>query len=389
MGNSEHRGIQEQLQRLHGSHDRLVRAVEQTADTVMITDRQGVIQYINPAFEETTGYSADEVLGRTPSLLKSGLHDEQFYKALWAQLMAGRPFRGIIINRKKSGQLYWAAQTISSMKDENGKITHFVSVLKDVTELRKQQEQEFYLQIAHEVQQRLNTTVASLPGFDIAGTVCSATLTGGDYFDFIMQPDGCLCIAIGDVSGHGFGAALVMAETRAYVRSFAMLESDMGAILSRVNNALVRDLDGGQFVTLLLTRLDPRNRSIQYAGAGHIPCYLLRHSGEIGHVLESTGPPLGLFAGSQVCCSPAIPLDYGDILVLLTDGVTEAADNNEVQFGAGKALEFIKCHPQNSAAELVRGIHVVVRDFIGGAPPSDDITSVICKVSLPAMEASH
>jgi sigma-B regulation protein RsbU (phosphoserine phosphatase) len=388
MGNSEHRGIQEQLQRLHGSHDRLVRAVEQTADTVMITDRQGVIQYINPAFEETTGYSADEVLGRTPSLLKSGLHDEQFYKALWAQLMAGRPFRGIIINRKKSGQLYWAAQTISSMKDENGKITHFVSVLKDVTELRKQQEQEFYLQIAHEVQQRLNTTVASLPGFDIAGTVCSATLTGGDYFDFIMQPDGCLCIAIGDVSGHGFGAALVMAETRAYVRSFATLESDMGVILSRVNNALVTDLAGGQYVTLLLARLDPQNRLVEYASAGHIPCYILRPSGEIRHVIESTGPPSGLFAGSSFCTSPAIPLDYGETLVLLTDGVTEAANNDEAQFGAGKALEFIKCHSQNSAAELVRGIYETVRAFSGGTPPSDDITSVVCKVNLAAIEAS-
>jgi sigma-B regulation protein RsbU (phosphoserine phosphatase) len=388
MAKPEHLGIQEQLQRLRGRYDRLIRAVEQTADTVIITNRQGVIEYVNPAFEETAGYSANEVLGRTPSLLKSGLHDEQFYKELWALLAAGKPFRGTIINRKKSGQLYWAEQTISSMKDESGEITHFVSVLKDVTELRKQQQQEFYLQIAHEVQQRLNTTVASLPGFDIAGTVCCATLTGGDYFDFIMQPDGCLCIAIGDVSGHGFGAALVMAETRAYVRSYATLESDMGAILSRVNNALVTDLDGGQYVTLLLARLDPRNRLVRYASAGHIPCYLLRPSGEIGHVMESTGPPSGLFAGSQYCSSPAISLDYGETLVLLTDGVTEAANNDEAQFGADKALEFIKCHLQNSAAELVRGIYETVRAFTGGGPPSDDITSVICKVSLAAMEAS-
>jgi sigma-B regulation protein RsbU (phosphoserine phosphatase) len=388
MANPEHLSIQKQLQQLHGRYDRLIRAVEQTADSVLITNRQGVIEYVNPAFEETAGYSANEVLGRTPSLLKSGLHDEQFYKKLWALLLAGKPFRGIIINRKKSGQLYWSAQTISSMKDENGEITHFVSVLKDMTELRKQQEQEFYLQIAHEVQQRLNATSASLPGFDIAGTVCCATLTGGDYFDFIAQPDGCLCIAIGDVSGHGFGAALVMAETRAYVRSYAMLESDMGAILSRVNNALATDLEGGRYVTLLLARLDPQNRLVEYASAGHIPCYLLRPSGEIGHVMESTGPPSGLFAGSQYRSSPGIPLDYGETLVLLTDGVTEAANNVEAQFGADRALEFIKCHLQNSAAELVRGIHETVQAFTGGGPPSDDITSVICKVSLAAMAAS-
>jgi sigma-B regulation protein RsbU (phosphoserine phosphatase) len=261
-------------------------------------------------------------------------------------------------------------------------------VLKDVTELRKQQEQEFYLRIAHEVQQHLNTTVASLPGFDIAGTVHSAMLTGGDYFDFIVQPDGCLCIAIGDVSGHGFGAALLMAETRAYVRSYAMLESDMGAVLGRVNNALIADLEGGQYVTLLLARLDPRRRLVEYAGAGHIPCYLLRSSGEIGHVMKSTSPPTGLFAGTQYCSSPAIPLDCGETLVFLTDGVTEAANTDEAQFGADRALEFIKCHGQNSAAELVRGVHGTVRAFTGGGPPSDDMTTVICKACLAAVEAS-
>jgi len=384
--NPKHLGIREQLQRLHGSYDRLIRAVEQTADTVIITNRQGVIEYVNPAFEETAGYSADEVLGRTPSLLKSGLHDEQFYKNLWAQLITGKPFRGIIVNRKKSGRLYWAQQTISSMKDEHGEITHFVSVLKDVTELRKQQEQEFHLQIAHEVQQRLNTTVASMPGFDVAGTVRCAALTGGDYFDFIVQPDGCLCIAIGDVSGHGFGAALVMMETRAYVRCYAMSESYMGAILSRVNAALVADLDGSQYVTLLLVRLDPRDRSVEYASAGHIPCYILRPSGEIGHVMESTGPPLGLFAGRRFRSSHILPLDYGETLVLLTDGVTEAAGSGDSQFGADRALAFVERHLQDNAADLVRGIHATVRDFAGDGPPSDDVTSVICKVSLVRSE---
>jgi phosphoserine phosphatase RsbU/P len=383
MTNLEDIAVQEQLQQLHGHYDRLVRAVEQTADAVMITNRQGVIEYVNPAFEETTGYSANEALGRTPRLIKSGFHDKQFYKELWDLLTAGKPFRGVITNRKKSGQLYWSAQTISSMKDANGEITHFVSVMKDMTELRKQQEQEFYLQIAHAVQQHLNATVAALPGFDIAGAVNSATLTGGDYFDFIAQPDGCLCIAIGDVSGHGFGAALVMAETRAYVRSYAVLEPDVGAILGRVNRALVSDLEGGQYVTLVLARLDPRNRLVEYASAGHIPCYSVRPSGEIGLVTESSGPPAGLFAGSQYVSSPAYSLDYGETLVLLTDGVTEAVNGDGAEFGAGRALEFIRSHRQSDAAELVRGIHETVSAFAGGGPPSDDITSVICRVGQP------
>jgi sigma-B regulation protein RsbU (phosphoserine phosphatase) len=100
--------------------------------------------------------------------------------------------------------------------------------------------------------------------------------------------------------------------------------------------------------------------------------------------MESTGPPSGLFADSRFFSSPAVPLDYGGTLVLLTDGVTEAANNYNAQFGADRALEFIRCHLQSSAADLVRGIHETVLAFTGGGPPSDDITSVICKVGLPA-----
>ena len=120
----------------------------------VLTDTQGVIQYVNPAFEATTGYSRDEALGKTPRILKSGLHDAEFYRQMWAQFAQGLPFKGMVINRKKTGELYWAQQTITSMRDEAGHLTHFVSVSQDITELRKKQEQEFQLQLARDVQQR-------------------------------------------------------------------------------------------------------------------------------------------------------------------------------------------------------------------------------------------
>jgi PAS domain S-box-containing protein len=371
----------ERFDHFRGFFNRISMAVEQTADSVIITSREGVIEYVNPAFEDTTGYAEHEVLGRTPSVLKSGQHDQQFYKDLWSQLLAGQPFRGTIVNRKKSGELYWAEQTISPVRDQNRQITHFVSVLKDVTELRKQQEQEFFLQFAREVQQRFYNTTASLPGFDIAGAAYPVAHTGGDYFDFIRQPDGCLLIVIGDVSGHGFGSALVMAGTRAYVRSHARLEPDMGSLLTSVNRALAADLDGRQFVTLLLVHLDPHRRSFQYAGAGHEPCYLLRRSGETGLVLNSAGPPLGLFPDHEFSSSTLVPLEDGESLVLLTDGITESANGAGIEFGAERALEFVRDHAQNSAAELVQGIYEVARRFAGEQPQRDDITSVICKVN--------
>jgi len=364
-----------------GVHDQMCRAVEQTADTVIITDRQGVVEYVNPAFEQTTGYAASEVLGQTPRVLKSGYHDAAFYKNLWDQLLAGEPFRGTLVNRKKSGELYWAEQTITPMRDRNQKITHFVSVLKDVTDLRKQQEQEFHLRLAKEIQQRFYGTAVSLPGFDIAGAAYPADQTGGDYFDFIPLRDGCVYIVIGDVTGHGFGSALLMAETRAYLRSYANLVSDIGSLLNCLNRSLAADLAGGQHVTLLLARLDPRSRSLQYSAAGHVPCYLLRRSGEIGLVMNSMGPPLGLFPNREYSCSQVIPLDCGETIVLLTDGVTETENRDLKQFGVERALEFIRGRQQDSARVLVQGLYEAARAFACGEPQRDDITSVVCKVS--------
>lgn len=202
--------------------ERLSNAVEQTADSVFITDKNFIIEYVNPAFIQTTGYDQEEVLGQTPGLLRSGQHPREFYEKLRNTISRGEVFRGTIINRKKNGEIYWTEQTITPMKTENGEITHYVSVLKDVTEQRRQLEQEFQIRLAREVQQRYyRETSPLIKGFDIAGAAFPAAETGGDYFDFLPMPDGCLGIAIGDVSGHGFGSSLIMAETRAYIRAFS------------------------------------------------------------------------------------------------------------------------------------------------------------------------
>ncbi len=115
--------------------------VEQTADSVVITDRDGNIEYVNPAFEATTGYTQQEVLGKTPRLLKSGKHKSSFYKDLWDTVLAGKAFRAVITNRKKNSDLYYADQTITPIKDASGEITHFVSVWKDITERMHYREQ--------------------------------------------------------------------------------------------------------------------------------------------------------------------------------------------------------------------------------------------------------
>ncbi|MBO9999875.1 MAG: PAS domain S-box protein [Cyanobacteria bacterium SID2] len=119
-----------QLQQLSG-------ALEQSADNVIITDRQGTIVYVNAEFERLTGYTKDEAIGRQPSLLKSGIHDAAFYQGLWSIITSGHVFHAVFTNRKKSGELFHEQKTISPLRDEGGHITHFISTGKDVTERQR------------------------------------------------------------------------------------------------------------------------------------------------------------------------------------------------------------------------------------------------------------
>ncbi len=136
---------------------KLSSAVEQTADSVIITDSDGVIEYVNPAFELTTGYTRAEVLGQKPSLVKSGQHGAEFYQQLWQTLRRGESFRDIFVNRRKDGSLYHEEKSITPLKDVHGKITHFVSAGKDIT-ARVAAEQE-----TRYTQHFLNSVVENLP----------------------------------------------------------------------------------------------------------------------------------------------------------------------------------------------------------------------------------
>jgi PAS domain S-box-containing protein len=305
-------------------NERLSNAVEQTADAVVITEPSGKIVYVNPAFEQTTGYSREEALGSTPRLLKSGEHDRHFYKELWDTVLGGRVFRGTLLNRKKNGQIFHSEQTISPVVCAAGRCESLVSVAKDITERLRTERQEAELEAAHAIQQRLYPRESpQIPGFDIAGAVLPAESLCGDYFDFFPMPGGCLGITIADVMGHGVGPSILMAQARAYLRSLALTSADVGEILSRLNGILTVEGSQREFVTQILLRLDPDARTLVYTNAGHPSGFLLDRNGDVREELRSSGIPLGLFADRLYSPSRAIRLEPGDVVVLFTDGVAE------------------------------------------------------------------
>jgi PAS domain S-box-containing protein len=121
---------EETLRKLHS-------AVEQSADIVVITNSSGTIEYVNPAFERVTGYSRAETIGQTPRLLKSGEQSPEFYRDLWATILSGGVFRNVLVNRRKSGESYIAEKTITPVINSEGRVTHFISNDRDISERRR------------------------------------------------------------------------------------------------------------------------------------------------------------------------------------------------------------------------------------------------------------
>ena len=237
------------------------------------------------------------------------------------------------------------------------------------------------VQAAREIQQRLFPRAApAVAGYDIAGASYPAVETGGDYYDYIPMSDGRLAVAIGDVTSHGLGPALVMAETRAYLRALMLSRADVGEVLGLANKALVLDTSDELFVTLLLAGLDTGSGALTYASAGHTPGYVLDDSGAVRRELWSTGLPLGVEADGHFSDGQPLQLSAGDVVLLLTDGITEASDAGGENFGVERTLQAVRANRHRPAAEVLESLYREVRAF-QGVEQKDDITAIVIKVS--------
>ena len=282
-----------------------------------------------------------------------------------------------------SFQLRWQGRSLhlrtQPFRDRRHTIVGTITIGIDVTAQAKMEDQ---LDAARHIQQMLLPhTTPQIPGFDIAGSMIPALQTAGDYYDFIPLPDDNWGLAVGDVSGKGLPAALIMVELRAYLRSQLESSTDLSEALRRANRFLLRDFDAARFVTLFFAQLDPQTRTLNYAGAGHNG-FLLRASGAVID-LPSTGLPLGLWDDPTAIGSSRVFLEPGDLAVILTDGFHETFAAGK-QLGMPRLLAELQRVRDQSAAQILVALNRFACDFAAGESQADDMTGVVIKCLSPA-----
>jgi sigma-B regulation protein RsbU (phosphoserine phosphatase) len=246
--------------------------------------------------------------------------------------------------------------------------------------------------IARDIQRGLLPEDAlALAGFSMAGRSLPARDIGGDYFDFVPMPgegETSLGIVIGDASGHGIGSALLMSETRAYLRAFALTCADVGQLLSLTNRRLADEIPSDCFVTLFLAQLEPRTNTLVWASAGHYPGYVIGPDGRVKTVLNSSGLPLGIDRTCEYPTSPRVSLSGGDLVLLFSDGLVEACSPGGLQFGVQRLLDVIRLRLHEPPAAIVDSVLHAVSVFSRPSAQLDDMTAVVLKVKSPSLNST-
>jgi serine phosphatase RsbU (regulator of sigma subunit) len=235
------------------------------------------------------------------------------------------------------------------------------------------------LALAGEVQASfLPRDLTDIPGWQLTATLKPAREMSGDFYDFISLPNGCLGIVVADVSDKGAGAALYMALSWPLIRTYAAeYPTQPEKVLSAVNRRIINDTHSCHFVTAFYGVLDPDTGALVYCNAGHWPPYLIeaRNNGSVQR-LTRTAASLGLFADGNFE-QGVVQLDPGDILVLYTDGITEAQNPQGSFLGEERLLESVKTKLGRPVGEIKDNILADVQSFAGDASQSDDIALII------------
>jgi phosphoserine phosphatase RsbU/P len=340
----------------------IVGTVAETGDMVVIPDAYQDGRF-NSDFDKRTGFRTREIL----CVPLYGLEERRVIGVLQA---LNKTDGETIIPYDVELAMMIAAQTGAALEQ---------AALREMAAERKRLRAE--MDLAHNIQQRLLPRESPvLEGLDISGVNLPATETSGDYFDYVSLPDGRFGVIVADVTGHGLGAALIMTSARGFLRALCLSETDPGKIAARGNDLLERDLENGNFLSLCLAIFSSDGRTLHYASAGHEPPLICRPGETEFATLDSTGPLLGVLPGMEFGVGGPLPLQSGDVILFMTDGLFECMNANNETLGIERVKAVLRAQEASSSQEILKALLRATEEWAAGEPRRDDITAVVVKV---------
>ena len=335
-----------------------------------------------PAYHLEQNLQGWMMLNKMPLVINDPYNDGRFQGVEWEKsirslvcvpLMVKSALKGLLtIYNKKAGGEFTAEdqRLLSIIAAQSAQVVENARLYEGEQAFRRMQEE---LKFAAKIQlDLLPKSMPLIPGYDIAGKSLPAQSVGGDYFDFIPMNESRLAFCLGDVSGKGLPASLLMANLQATMRGLALMQLPAHECLRHANKLLYGSTDKCNFVTLFYGILDFRQHRLHYASAGHNPPFLFLHN-QNSQALTCHGLVLGI-RGDTAYEEETVALSPGDLLLIYSDGITEAMNAQHEEFGEERLIETVRKYRDATAHELIEKIMQAVKQHAGNTPQSDDMT---------------
>lgn len=326
-------------------------------------------------------------LNKKPLLINDPKRDDRFKGVKWDETIRSLVCVPMIVksaligtltvyNKKGASEFTEDDQRLLSIiAAQSAQIVENARLYEEELRLRKMQEE---LQLAARIQMDLlPKAVPDITGYEVAGRTLPAQQVGGDYFDFIKIHDQRWAFCLGDVSGKGLPASLLMANLQATLRGQTLSDLAPSDCIRRSNRLLYYSTSPEKFATVFYGILDTHQHTLRFSNAGHDSPYVLHAHANVSR-LQTGGVPLGMLEEFPFE-EEEVPMSPGDLLVVYSDGVTEAWNTDEVEFGEQRLAEVLRQYHDKTASELIDGVIAAVKSHTGSAPQADDITLVVLK----------
>ena len=373
-----------ELQRLRAEKDirtreeKYRRIVETAREGFVLLDRNYKITDVNEMYCKMTGYRREEIIGKTPLDFSPENHKD-FLMSNRKDLFSDKfeDFESTVASR--DGRLIPVLVHSNILRDDKSEIIGKMAFITDMTEHKRS------LALAGEIQKSLLPQKSpKIPGLDIAGKNITCDEIGGDYFDFLWDlecQDNHFDAVVGDVTGHGVDAALLMTSARAFLRMRASQCGGISQIVTEMNRHLTLDIiDTGRFMTMFYISIDLENKNLSWVRAGHDPAIIYDPNLDQFAELKGSGLALGIDKDYIFEENIKTGLAQGQIIAIGTDGIWETFNNDREMFGKRRFREIIRSNSHLGSSNIVDAIFSEIDTFSKGLKKEDDITLVIIKI---------